>query len=436
MMHPLSGILLILLLLGLMFGLVRYLALPPELSRKSVHVTLGLACLSFPWLFNHFLPVGLLCAISVGCLLWLRKKQGGFNSVLHGVQRESWGELCFPVAVAVLFLLMEEPVRDFLIPVLLLTLADAVGALIGVRYGQAKYSTDEGFKSLEGSLAFFLTAFLCTHICLLLGTETGRAESLLIAAIIGLLVMLIEGISRKGMDNLWIPLVSYLLVNSYVDMGWFVLSGRLLMLLGILVFFLFVRRRSFANDSVLLASALVLYLIFAVAGWAWAITPVCLALFYSLVCPTTDKNWQERHRQDDLLAVCGVGLLWLLLSINGMDIDLALPFIASWSAQIAILYAAFMTWKRPNSSTAYIFCMGAGIGSLLSLPSLIFIYHGTKLCLALGLIFAGCAIAATCLWKLEWHRTGSTLSPGRPLRQFAYGLVATLPALFINLLQP
>jgi phytol kinase len=433
-MHPLLGILLILGLLGLMVGLVRFLTLPPELSRKSVHIALGLACLSFPWLFSDFWPVGLLCAASIGSLLWLRQQKGGLNSVLHSVSRESWGELCFPIAVAVLFLLMEDPVRDYLIPVLLLTLADAVGALIGVRYGQSKYSTDEGFKSLEGSLAFFLTAFLCTHICLLLGTDTGRAESLLIAAIIGLLVMLIEGISRKGMDNLWIPLVSYLLVNSYIEMGWLTLSGRLLMLIGIIVFFLLLRRRSYANDSVLLASALVLYLIFAVADWVWAMTPVCLALFYSLVCPTTDKDWQARHGQDDLLAVCGAGLIWLLLSISGADIDVALPFIASWSAQIAILFAAFMTWKRPHSSTAFILCMGAGIGTLFSLPSLVFIYQGTPLVIALGLIFAGCAFAATCLWKFEWQRTGGTLSRGRPLRQFAYGLVASVPALFVNLL--
>lgn len=433
-MHPLLGILLILGLLGLMLGLVHCLRLPPELSRKSVHVTLGLACLSFPWLFQHFWPVGLLCAASIGGLLWLRKQKGGLNAVLHGVSRESWGELCFPIAVAVLFLLMQDPVPDYLIPLLLLTLADAIGALIGVRYGQSQYSTDEGFKSLEGSLAFFLTAFLCTHICLLLGTATGRAESLLIAAIIGLLVMLIEGISRRGMDNLWIPLVSYLLVNSYIEMGGLTLGGRLLILVGIMAFFLLLRRRTYANDSVLLAAALVLYLIFAVAGWIWAITPIALALFYSLVCPTTDKDWQARHGQDDLLAVCGVGLLWLLLSINGAGIDLALPFIASWAAQIAILFGAYITWKRPQSSTLYVLGLGAGIGSLLSLPSLLLIYHGMPLMLAFGLVFIGSALAAACLWKLEWQRTGSTLSRGRPLRQFAYGLAASVPALTINLL--
>jgi len=78
--------------------------------------------------------------------------------------------------------------------------------------------------------------------------------------------------------------------------------------------------------------------------------------------------------------------------------------------------------------------MGAGIGTLFSLPSLVFIYQGTPLVIALGLIFAGCAFAATCLWKFEWQRTGGTLSRGRPLRQFAYGLVASVPALFVNLL--
>ncbi|NBB80061.1 MAG: hypothetical protein GVY36_11565 [Verrucomicrobia bacterium] len=433
MIHPLPGIFLILGLLGLALGCLRILSLPPELSRKAVHLILGLACLSFPWLFKSFWPVGLLCLASISSLLWLRKQKGALNSVLHAVPRESWGDLCFPIAVALLFLLMRDPIPDYIVPLLLLTLADAVGALIGVRYGQSKYSTDEGFKSLEGSLAFFLTAFLCTHICLLLGTATGRAESLLIAAIIGLLIMLLEGISRRGMDNLWIPLASHLLVNNYLDMGWQSLTGRLLLLIVILLFFLILRCRSDANDSVLLASALVLYLIFAVAGWVWAITPVALALVYGMLCSTPLKGPQPRHGQADLLAVCGAGLLWLFLSKNSSSIDLTLPFIASWAAQIAILLAAHMTWRHPDAHTTPILVLGATLGGLLSLPSLLLIYQGSALAIAFSLILAGSGLAAACLWKLEWQRTGSTLTPGRPLRQFAYGLAASIPALTINL---
>ena len=51
------------------------------------------------------------------------------------------GEFYFPVAVAVVFVLARGDTLLYLIPVLTLTVADSVGALIGVRYGFARYQT-------------------------------------------------------------------------------------------------------------------------------------------------------------------------------------------------------------------------------------------------------------------------------------------------------
>src|SRR5205823_14717265 len=102
--------------------------------------------------------------------------------------RSTFGAVYFPIAVGILFLLFRfEPIEDeasryllYCIPVLLLTLADAMAALIGVRYGQARYATSEGHKTIEGSLAFFLVGFFCTHVPLLLFSDKGRPETLLI----------------------------------------------------------------------------------------------------------------------------------------------------------------------------------------------------------------------------------------------------------------
>src|SRR5262249_1979590 len=156
--------------------------LHPELARKIVHMGMGGVTLTFPWLFHEAWPVLLLAGVSILGLLALRvvgSLKSALGSVLGGVSRVSLGELYFPLAVRVLFVLFlggpdgERVPRIILYaaPILLLTLADAAAALIGVSYGRLHYVTADGVKSWEGSLACFTCAFFCAHVPLLLGTQ-------------------------------------------------------------------------------------------------------------------------------------------------------------------------------------------------------------------------------------------------------------------------
>jgi phytol kinase len=128
------------------------------------------------------------------------------------------GEIYFPVAVGLVFLLSAGDPITFCIPMLILALADAGAALIGQRYGTLRYAAGDGEKSLEGSAAFLIIAFLSTQIPLLLFTSTGRAESLIIAVTLALLVMLLEAVAWRGLDNLFIPLGAYFLLKSFLRM--------------------------------------------------------------------------------------------------------------------------------------------------------------------------------------------------------------------------
>ncbi|NIP96155.1 MAG: cytidylyltransferase, partial [Akkermansiaceae bacterium] len=91
----------------------------------------------------------------------LRRSLG---STLHDVSRSSIGDLLFPLAIAILFTLSHHDPVLYLVPLLLLTIADAAGALAGIRYGKTRFGTSEGFKSVEGSLSFLFLAFLCAHL--------------------------------------------------------------------------------------------------------------------------------------------------------------------------------------------------------------------------------------------------------------------------------
>ena len=197
----------------------------PELLRKILHVGMGLVACSFPWLFDGSWPILLLGALSLVGMVALRTVKtlsGSVGTVVSGVGRISFGEIYFPLAIALqwhIFLFESGPfeyrVLLYCIPLLLLTVADAAAALVGVNYGSVRFATADGVKSAEGSLAFFLCAFLCVHIPLLLGSDTGRVETLLIAVLLALVAMLFEAIAWAGLDNLLLPLVGYLLLRIY-----------------------------------------------------------------------------------------------------------------------------------------------------------------------------------------------------------------------------
>lgn len=184
----------------------------PELSRKMLHVAMGLIVCPLPWLFQRPGAGVALCAIYVGLLIARRHLAALDNHVgpvIDGVGRKSVGEFMFPIAVAVVLVLAGGDRTAYLAPVLILTFADAAAAVVGRRYGMCRYATPGGCKSLEGSLAFAAVAFACTHLTLLLVGTTGRVESVLLAIIVALALTVVEALTLGGWDNLLVPVAAW-----------------------------------------------------------------------------------------------------------------------------------------------------------------------------------------------------------------------------------
>lgn len=234
MVNPWLGMCLVVSIFGmLMVGLSAYRrsrSKDPELVRKLLHIGMGLVTLTFPWLFAAMWPVLLLTVVFTIFLTFLRLSrplQQLLGGVIDGVARQSMGEIYFPVAVGLVFLLSAGDPITFCIPMLILALADAGAALIGQRYGTLGYPAGDREKSVEGSAAFLFIAFLNTQIPLLLFTNTGRAESLVIALTLSLLAMLFEAIAWRGLDNLFVPLGTFFLLKSLLKADMTVLAARL-----------------------------------------------------------------------------------------------------------------------------------------------------------------------------------------------------------------
>ncbi|MEM6910231.1 MAG: hypothetical protein AAF555_01495 [Verrucomicrobiota bacterium] len=283
----------------------------PELSRKAVHVGLGLGCLGFPWLFSSPLSVWILAGLAVAVLAGLRRLELG--KALHGVERQSLGDLLFPLGVATVFTTARGDAMAFVIPVGILALADAVGAVGGVRYGRVSYTTWKGTKSVEGSALFFLTAFLLAHLGLLLGTEETRWTCVLVALAIALLGMVIEGLLGDGWDNFVLPVGLWLVLDRALERS---LLGQVVSVVFVVALFalvLLLRRSSSLDGGGLLAAVLFGYACATLGGATFLWPPLVLFAVHLVTTRAIADRKSLQHGLREIAAVAAPSLVWLLL---------------------------------------------------------------------------------------------------------------------------
>lgn len=379
-MNAWLGILGVLTALGLLMAGLRFFQgrMPGELSRKAVHMGMGCICLTFPWIFLDIWPVAVLAVLAVAGLAavrfvpFLRREMGG---VLGGVERRSFGEFYFPVAVAIVFVLSAGDRLLYVIPVLTLTVADSVGALVGLRYGTARYQTDEGLKSAEGSLAFFTAAFLTCHIPLLLFSETGRAECLLIGLTSGFVVMLLEAISWRGQDNLIIPIGMYFLLQYYLPLTTAELLLRLLLVIGLVVLVVLFRKRTTLSDSAVLAGALSGYAIWAFGGWFWLFPPLLLFIVY-VNLPAFSPEGRPIQNLHAVTRVMAGGFLWMLLAY-ALQMEFFTSFFLCMAAHTGNIVTARLRVVRARLPVSRTLAVAWFVPSaLFSLLGLVGVYFG------------------------------------------------------------
>ncbi|MDC3379561.1 hypothetical protein OAX78_04700, partial [Planctomycetota bacterium] len=182
----------------------------PEHTRKLVHIGGGAACLFIPFLLRSGWTV-LAMALSMSALFVVGRK--ALHS-LHKVERSSRGSEYYPLAIFLVFYLARDTPAIYVSSILVLAVADAFAALVGTRYGSIHYTVQDESKSLEGSLAFLVVAFLAIHLPLLLMTDLPRETTVLAALLVGLLVTGFECVALKGADNLLVPVGACLILEK------------------------------------------------------------------------------------------------------------------------------------------------------------------------------------------------------------------------------
>lgn len=329
----------------------------PETTRKLFHTGSGILTLAFPFVFHEVWPVLLLTGASAGfiaAIKFLPALRARVGHVANRVGRSTLGEVYFPVSVALLFWFAhdEDPLL-FVVPILVLTFADATCALVGSRYGLTPYVG--GSKSLEGSLAFVVVAFFCVHLPLLLWSGVGRAESLLIAATLALLVMVLEGSAWRGLDNLFIPIGGYFLLRAYLAMDVTALASRLMVAIALVTLVVIARHRTTLKDDSLAAAAFLCYVTWAVMGWRWLVPPFAILLGYRWLSEPTEDNSRPMHDVPAVLSIWTPAMACVVLAHALDRRDLLFPYTIAFGAHLASFGLSRLAFQFPTRPVGPLF---------------------------------------------------------------------------------
>ena len=304
----------------------------PETTRKFVHFSGAFVTIFFPFILTSHWTV---LALAAGfALIMLITKNLGLMQSVHGVERKSDGAIYHPIAIYTCFLysqILNQPMF-YVISILILAISDALAALVGKSYGANEYLVEVGTrKTIEGSVTFFLTSFLIVHLILLLTTQTGRIESVLIALLISIIVTVFEGVSLKGADNLFIPLGTMFILSKNITPTIGGISFQILALIGFLVGYLILmlpyKRIGFSGVTLL---GLINYIIWALLGNIYAI----ILFAFSFMCAKTnlilnyDCEESDSYRVKPIFYILTVPVICAFLGIF-VGSQIIYPFITS-----------------------------------------------------------------------------------------------------------
>lgn len=299
-----------------------------EHSRQFVHIGVGLLVVISPLIFRSALQPSVLALLFIG-LNWLALRLGQFKG-MHTTERKSYGTVFFPLTFLILILLYWQSDPTILVVgMLIMTLADPVGSLVGMRVKKPiKFQFWQDTKTLQGSLAVFLVSFLITVAFFSTGRKIdqsavpGLVSLIVIALAVGIVAFLAEAISAAGSDNLSLPLCTAVMLdimqgqtfyNQLAILGWIILS----FLLAFGAYRLRALTLGGAAGAMLLGA-----LVFSIGGLTWVIPMATFFVLSSILSHIgkTRKNILkgliEKGSQRDLYQVYANGGVSLLMALG------------------------------------------------------------------------------------------------------------------------
>ncbi|MBQ0755038.1 MAG: hypothetical protein KBT87_13250 [Gammaproteobacteria bacterium] len=189
--------------------LVRAAGASAEWTRKLVHIGACTSIALYPYFgMNRYQ----LAVIAAGFAIFLYLVRGTWvtRSIAY-VERHSFGEVMMPVSV-VITCLLDVNYLVFMCAYLVLGFSDSLASLVGQHFGRREITFFRSSKTYVGSVAFFSS---CMIIILLVpwfsGVLSWRAFGFFV--LLSVMLTLMEAVSQKGTDNLFLPVAGVLGMN-------------------------------------------------------------------------------------------------------------------------------------------------------------------------------------------------------------------------------
>jgi phytol kinase len=194
--------------------LLQQLGLNDEGSRKFIHIGVAHWYIIAMVFFNLWY-IAIIPPITFIILNYISYRKNVFKAM----ERSGHGDLgtvYFPISLLIITAIsflntlgFEDPkgMTYFgLIPILIMGYGDGFAAVIGKTFG--KRVIKEG-KTLEGTLTMFVASFIVTLLSLYL--LTSLPSLIWMSLIIAIAATLLELYSKKGLDNLYVPLGTFVI---------------------------------------------------------------------------------------------------------------------------------------------------------------------------------------------------------------------------------
>lgn len=342
-------------LVGLGEGLRMTGAVSPEVTRRVVHLGVGVFLAVTPYYFAHPDLIYVLALVFVLVnLLTLRR---GWLRGMHGTERPSVGTVTFPLALLpalwIGWTLDPGRIWAFQLSFLILAICDPLAALVGRTLDRPRpYRIGHHTKTLFGSLSFFGTAFIICLIAMIWFRAEGQInwqawEMLAAAGIVALTTAAVEALSGRGWDNFFIvlsALITLVYFDEHPDARVTLIAAT-----GIgLVFAVVTYRFRMLALSGAVAGGLLAVSQMGMIGWAWAVPGFAFFLLSSLISRIGNHHKSEAELLTEKGSVrdagqvfANGGVAWFLLIVYVIHPTtvLYLGFLGAFAAATADTWA-------------------------------------------------------------------------------------------------
>ena len=184
-----------------------------EFGRKILHMSLGMFIASWPYFMSMNLIV--LIATAATLTLMLSKKFTLFHAI-HDVSRTTYGEILYPISIIIIALLADAN-WIFAMAILFVAIPDGMAALAGKKWGtkRTKMKIWNNDKTIIGTCTYIVFAYLVIGVGLIIGgRDSILANSTRCIVLLPLFAGFFEAVSPYGLDNVTVPLLVVLTLNS------------------------------------------------------------------------------------------------------------------------------------------------------------------------------------------------------------------------------